>query len=73
MCENTVEYLEEHYRDDFTVYARQVRCGTTDPYGERAVCDECRKDKSKMESLAQHDANMRADNAWLRSAGWGEM
>jgi len=26
-----------------------------------------------MESLAQHDANMRADNAWLRSAGWGEM
>ena len=71
MCNNTTEYLIE--RDDFTVYARQVRCGTTDPYGERAMCDTCYEDAWIRKDAERQKANSDADKAWLRSAGWGEM
>ena len=50
-----------------------VRCGRTDPHGGRAICDTCRGNARKMKALARQDDDAAADNAWLRSAGWGEM
>jgi len=71
MCINKISYMMP--KGNFGYIERLVECGTTDPYGERALCDDCSKDKAKMESLARHDANMKADNAWLGSAGYGEL
>ena len=71
MCDNKIEYLIE--RDNYTVYSRDVRCGTTDPHGERAMCDTCYEDVSIREEAQRQKANSDADNAWLSSAGWGEM
>jgi len=41
--------------------------------GERCICDECRSNPKIMKSIRDHQANVRADNQWLRSAGYGEM
>jgi len=38
-----------------------------------AICDDCENDKEKMRSIRNHEANVKADNDWLTSAGWGEM
>lgn len=51
----------------------EVKCGNTKPDGLRAICNECRSDPAIMRSINQQEENSRADNAWLRSAGWGEM
>jgi len=50
-----------------------VLCGNTDPHGSRAICDICRANPEEMKRIENHEANMAADNAWLRSAGQGEM
>tara|TARA_R100001086_G_scaffold146404_2_gene77451 strand:+ start:184 stop:399 length:216 start_codon:yes stop_codon:yes gene_type:complete len=50
-----------------------VPCGKTDPYGERSICDTCSKDARTMREIEQHEESVAADNAWLRSAGHGEM
>jgi len=50
-----------------------VRCGTTDPHGGRAVCEPCRSNARKMQAIARQDDDAAADNAWLKSAGWGEI
>jgi len=69
-CENEVSY----FTGEMPNYTeRLVKCGTTDPYGERCICDDCRNDPKIMESIRNHQANVDADNQWLRSAGWGEM
>jgi len=70
MCNNTVSYWLPHGYD-YKEY--EVKCGNTDPYGGRALCEECEKNSS---ALAEHNRiikNSEADNAWLKSAGWGEM
>ena len=51
----------------------EVKCGNTDPYGDRAICDKCASDPAEMRRIDQHEKNIEADNAALRSAGWGEM
>ena len=51
----------------------EVRCGTTDPNGDRCICPQCESDPVIMESIRNHQANVDADNQWLRSAGYGEM
>jgi len=71
-CKNEVSYMVEigdsmRYREHF------VRCGTTDPHGERCICEECENNPAIMEEIRRHEANVNADNQWLRSAGWGEM
>ncbi len=69
-CTNEVEYsipTAYHYRQVKT------RCGNTNYYGERTICDKCRRNASKMESWRIQEANNKADNQWLKSAGWGEM
>jgi len=43
------------------------RCGSTGVYGQMILCEKCESQREHRESLAE------ADNAWLRSAGWGEI
>ena len=69
-CENKVTFYVPYGYD---YRATKVRCGNTDPHGGRTICDICRNDKSKMADIKIHEDNIAADNAWLRSAGWGEM
>jgi hypothetical protein len=70
-CENEVSYMVE-IGDSMQYRERMVRCGTTDPLGERCICDECRSNPSIMRSIKDHQENVDADNEWLRSAGYGE-
>ncbi len=51
----------------------EFKCGNTDHYGERVLCDSCLEDPVVVAELERHQANVDADNAWLASAGWGEM
>ena len=69
-CENKVTFYVPHGYD---YRATEVRCGNTDPWGDRTICDSCRSNKSKMAEIKIQDDNTEADNAWLRNAGWGEM
>ena len=69
MCENKVGFHVPRgygYREVF------VRCGNTDPHGGRAICQECRKNRHTMRDIKNQEANIEADNAWARSANWGE-
>ena len=50
-----------------------IRCGNTDPYGESAICEECKNDPKIMQSIQNHKANVEADNTWNKSAGFGEL
>jgi len=50
-----------------------VRCGNTDPYGDRAVCDVCAANPEIVAQIMRHERLIKEDNAWLRSAGQGEM
>ena len=71
-CQNEVSYMVE-IGDSMRYREHMVRCGTTDPHGERCICEECENNPTIMESIRRHQANVDADNQWLRSAGWGEM
>jgi hypothetical protein len=70
MCKNKVSYYIPKGYDYKEVF---VKCGNTDPYGNRAICDNCANDSMEMSRINQHEKNVAADNAWLASAGWGEM
>lgn len=70
MCENKViQYVPRGY--DYR--AVESRCGSTGIHGQRLLCDACQSNSAVRENLRRQDANADADNAWLRSAGWGEM
>ncbi len=69
-CENKVTFYVPRGYD---YRATEVRCGNTDPWGDRTICESCASNKSKMAEIKIQDDNTAADNAWLRSAGWGEM
>lgn len=42
-------------------------CTTTGPYGEVVLCQKCEHKRRKIEE------NSAAENAWMRSANWGEI
>lgn len=68
-CTNKVSYWVPRgfdYRETF------VRCGSTDPYGDRAVCEHCAADAETMRHIEAIEADIKADNAAARSAGWGD-
>ena len=71
-CQNEVSYMVE-IGDSMRYREHMVRCGTTDPNGERCICKECGNNPAIMEEIWRHQANVKADNQWLASAGWGEM
>ena len=66
-CENKVSFYTESGRE------LKVQCGRTNPYGDRTICESCSQDASEMKSIRDHEESVDADNAWLRSARWGEM
>ena len=70
MCENKVSYHVPRGYDYREVF---VKCGNTNPYGNRAICDKCANDPKEMLSINRHEANVEADNTWLNNAGWGEI
>lgn len=62
-CKNTVVmYIPKGY--DYRPVT--LKCGNTNIYGEQEFCENCEQDSNHAESID-------ADNAWLRSAGWGEI
>ena len=69
-CENKVSFWVERGFDYREV---KVKCGNTNPYGGRTICESCYQDASEMKSIRDHEESVNADNDWLRSAGWGEM
>ena len=70
MCNEKVSYFVPCGYDHREVF---VKCGNTDPRGNRAVCEICEADPEEMAARKRHEENMAADNGWLRMAGWGEM
>ena len=70
MCDEQVSYFVPRGYDHREVF---VKCGHTDPHGGRAICETCEVDPAEMAEIERQEENMAADNAWLRSAGWGEM
>jgi hypothetical protein len=69
MCDNQVSYYIPKGYDYREVF---VKCGNTDYHGERAICDTCSQDPQTMQHIKNQEANIAADNAWAKSAGWGE-
>jgi hypothetical protein len=69
ICNNQVSYFVESGLDYKEV---KIKCGNTNPYGKRTICEDCQNNPREMELIRQHQANVDADNAWNRSAGYGE-
>ena len=69
MCDNLVSFYVPRGYDYREV---TVRCGNTDPYGGRAVCDDCASDAQKMRDIQQQEECVRLDNEASHSAGWGD-
>jgi hypothetical protein len=70
MCNNIVEIYVPHGYDYKAV---EYKCGNTDNRGQRTICEDCIKDFDIMADIKAQEENSAADNAWLKSAGWGEM
>jgi hypothetical protein len=66
MCTKKISYFVPKGYDYREVF---VKCGNTNPFGGQALCNKCIDDPA----IKQQQENADADNAWLRSAGWGEM
>tara|TARA_Y100001951_G_C11125829_1_gene175435 strand:- start:332 stop:550 length:219 start_codon:yes stop_codon:yes gene_type:complete len=69
-CTNKVSF---HVESGYGFRKVEVQCGRTNPWGNRTICEECENNAQEMKSIRQHEKNIAADNASLRSAGWGEM
>ena len=69
MCDNQVSFHVPRGYDYREVF---VKCGNTDPHGGRAICQECSEDPHTMRDIKNQEENIAADNAWARSANWGE-
>jgi hypothetical protein len=79
-CQNKVSYFVPNGRfaATFTSVADDYRevfvlCGNTDPHGARAICETCASNPQVMQEIMRHEETVAEDNAWLRSAGWGEI
>ena len=70
MCNNLVTFDVPAGLDYREV---EIRCGLTGPSGDRVTCDSCSASPRTMRGIDQHEADIDANNAWLRSAGRGEM
>ena len=69
-CKNKVEQIVDKGYD---VKIVELPCGSPSIHGDRLLCDKCLNDKKLQKQLQQQDENMKADQEWLDSAGWGEM
>jgi hypothetical protein len=67
MCQNKVSYYVSRGNEYREIL---IKCGYTNPYGGRAVCDDC--DAKYGEQIAREEEAIAADNWASRSAGWGD-
>ena len=69
----TCDNFEIYYRPKGWDYVEtKTKCGNTKVDGSRAICDACAANADRMAQIERQEANIEADNAWARSAGWGE-
>ena len=69
----TCNNFETYHRPKGWDYVEtKTKCGNTKVDGSRAICAECRSDRDRMAEIDRQEENIEADNAWARSAGWGE-
>ena len=64
MCSNKVLIDVPKGWDYKTV---EYPCGSTGIYGQMILCDKCEPQRKNRQALTD------ADNAWMKSAGWGEI
>ena len=69
-CTNEISF---HVPSGYDYREVFVKCGNTTPHGGRAVCQECASSPRKVLDIANHEENVALDNAWLKSAGRGEI
>ena len=70
MCDNSVTIYVPHGYDYKAV---EYKCGNTNNRGQRTICEDCANNETAMADIKAQEENSAADNAWLKSAGWGEM
>ena len=68
-CKNLVD---QYVPRGWDYVNRPVQCGRTMRDGSEALCDECRNDPRRLADYERRQRNADADNAWARSAGYGE-
>ena len=69
MCEMTVTYYVPKGYDYKEVFGS---CGQTGYHGDALICNDCANDPWKLREIERRERDIAADNAWARSAGWGE-
>mgnify|MGYP006135291763 FL=1 len=69
-CSNKVTY---YIPRGYSHVEYKVNCGSTDPHGDRAVCDKCSSNWQTVADILARESVIEHDNAWLASAGWGEL
>jgi len=69
-CKNLQDVVVQGHYDSKII---KFKCGDTDHHGHRVTCDSCLNDPEERARIIRHQANVDADNSWLRSAGWGEI
>lgn len=79
MCDERVSYWissdgQGNFGLDYFAVWREIetKCGNTAHDGSRAICETCAGDPRTMAEIERQESNIDADNAWARSAGWGE-
>lgn len=50
----------------------KTKCGNTKTDGSRAICPSCASNPKRMAEIRKVEAEVESDNAWSRSAGWGD-
>jgi len=65
MCDNKIDVTVSS--DGWNYIVREYPCSSTGPQGELILCPKCEPQRTNREE------NAYADNAWLQSAGWGEI
>ena len=65
MCDNKVTYYVQSGYDYRETY---VKCGLTDSYGDRAICDDCASDRDTMRDINNHEENIAYDE-WVMNGG----
>jgi hypothetical protein len=66
MCDSVVLFITPRGKDLW------LQCGRTGMYGERVICESCRRSPDAMRAHDDAEENIREDNAWAASANWGE-
>ena len=76
MCDNKVSFhvalpMGCRVSECFGYREVMVKCGNTDPYGNRTICENCQQDLSLGQVLDSIERHEREGTAWLRSVREG--